>query len=55
MIITDNPFHQKKSFIQDLEQYFEKEYKKFARIKELQVQRKRATMMDGGRGAFDAS
>jgi hypothetical protein len=37
LLITDNPFHQKKSFIQDLEQYFEKEYKKFKKMKELRL------------------
>lgn len=32
---SDNPFHQKKSFIQDIEQIIEKEYMRFERNQQL--------------------
>lgn len=47
IVNTDNPFHQKKSFVQDLEQYFEKEFKRFHRSKEM-----REKMFDGLGGSL---
>ena len=34
IISADNPFHQRKSFMQDLEQYFEKEFKRFEKSRD---------------------
>lgn len=40
IVDSENPFHQKKSFIQDLEQYIEKEFMRYEKNTELLKKRK---------------
>jgi len=52
IVDSENPFHQKKSFIQDLEQYIEKEYMRFEKNNTALSMQRRQQLASGNEAAF---